>query len=84
MTELTLNINDEVLDFIKSKGYTPAQFFKNLFEHIQNFKELPFEFEPNETTIQAMEELIDNEKTKTLKEYDSWNEALKDILELGK
>lgn len=91
MAELTLNINDEVVNIIESRGYTTTQFFRRLLDYIMEFKALPAPLEidnedngyrlvPTQATALAIEEIMNNRKKRTLKEYDSWDEAVKDIM----
>ena len=87
MTELTLNLNDEILSLIESKGYTPTQFFKKFFDYLLEVKTLPFEddeyFEPNEETKKAIMEGRAEFEAGKLKRYSNVEDMMKDVLALA-
>lgn len=84
----SVRIDDELKNkafpIIEKYGLTPSQLIKLVFRQIAETKVLPLSFDyqanvPNEETKQAIRELINNRQTRTLKEYDNWNDLIKDI-----
>lgn len=69
------NLKKQAFPIIESYGLTPAQAVKLFFNQVVATNKLPLSFdyqshEPNKTTQLAMQELIDNRKTRQLKAYE--------------
>lgn len=79
------SLKERAFPIIESYGLTPAQAIKLFLNQIADTQKIPISFEhhagqiPNATTREAMEEILDDEKNKHLKRYDSFEALLQDI-----
>ena len=72
---LDKELKEQSFAVIERYGLTPTQAIKLFLKQVADRKILPLSFnyqadEPNEETKQAMQELIDNRKTKRLDSYE--------------
>ncbi|MDO5685838.1 MAG: type II toxin-antitoxin system RelB/DinJ family antitoxin [Neisseria sp.] len=76
------SLKERAFPIIESYGLTPAQAVKLFLNQVANTRMIPLSFDykaPNKVTQQAMQELVTNRQSNTLKQYDSLEEMMADI-----
>lgn len=76
------SLKERAFPIIERYGLTPAQAVKLFFNQIADTQTIPLSFDyhadkvPNATTLAAMQEVLDDEKNRTLPRYATYEEFM--------
>ncbi|HEZ7193137.1 type II toxin-antitoxin system RelB/DinJ family antitoxin [Kingella negevensis] len=82
------DLRDKAFSVLESYGLAPAQAIKLFLKQVADTQTVPLSFNhhgtsriPNETTLAAIQEILEDKETRHLKRYSSMEEMMNDIAE---